>query len=67
MGQGGAISKRGVSKTKSQIPVQSQTSSSTFVHKRARPVHKCQILHTCSNAKTHNIKVVAFFKTNSTI
>ena len=67
IGPGGVISKRGVQITKEPKPSPSQTSSSTSLQNFTRPVPNMYKLHTSSNAKTHNIKVVGFFKTNSTI
>ena len=68
MGQRGYEQQRGgCQKQAKPSPAQLQLRLQPLIQKYARLCTNVQLLHTCSKAKTHNTKVIAFFKTIPTM
>ena len=68
MGQGRCSQQMGrCQKQANSRPYPDQLHLQPLSNKIRAPDSNIQLLHTSSNAKTHNTKVIAFFKTNPTM
>ena len=67
MGQGVQSARQGVQKVSQAKAHPTELHLQPLPNKIRTLVQNLENLHTCSNAKTHNTKVISFFKTIPTV